>query len=505
MAVRKSWDALLVLGLASLGLALAACGTEKDPAGGLLQGAAGQCAPGMSYTCACPGGVNGSQLCALDGLSLGACTCGSAAGTGAAGTAAPAGNALPCDVKAIVDDHCGLCHGAQTAFTAPMSLVTWDDLMAPTPSNPAVPTYQTVLQRVQDEARPMPQPPNARLTTDQVATLNNWINGGTPKGTDTMCGSGGTAGTGTAGSGAGVGAAGTGTAGTGAAGTGVPTEEVCYDFLANAGGDKTTPYSVPTTPDLYHCFYFAPPWGTDKVHAIRSETVIDNSAVLHHWILYSNASAVQDGTHGNCSGSHAGGQFLVGWAPGAPDMQMPDDVGLEMPGAGYALEIHYNAKTAGQQDASGVRLCVTRELKAQTAATHPLGKEAFSKAGAGDVVGTCKPRGPFPITILTSSPHMHLKGTHMKTIINRANGTKETLVDEPFDFNNQLVYDTPTQIFEGDTLTTTCTYNASASFGQGTNEEMCYNFVTAYPAGALEGASGYTGVSGNGNTCINVF
>jgi hypothetical protein len=31
---------------------------------------------------------------------------------------------------------------------------------------------------------------------------------------------------------------------------------------------------------------------------------------------------------------------------------------------------------------------------------------------------------------------------------------------------------------------------------------MCYNFITAYPAGALAGGPGYTGLSNNGNICI---
>jgi hypothetical protein len=47
------------------------------------------------------------------------------------------------------------------------------------------------------------------------------------------------------------------------------------------------------------------------------------------------------------------------------------------------------------------------------------------------------------------------------------------------------MYDTPAVIKKGDTLTTTCTFATPTPFGQGTNEEMCYNFVMAYPAGGL--------------------
>jgi hypothetical protein len=38
----------------------------------------------------------------------------------------------------------------------------------------------------------------------------------------------------------------------------------------------------------------------------------------------------------------------------------------------------------------------------------------------------------------------------------------------------------------GDTLTTTCTH--ATPFGKGTNEEMCFNFVMAYPLGQLVNA-----------------
>lgn len=489
--------------LSSALLALAACGSQPPEAG--AEGSATACQPGLAYQCACPDGISiGTQYCSVDGSFLGACQCGSAlgSGNGAAGTTGTVNNGvtgavispLPCDVASILDEHCSLCHGATPQFTAPMSLVTWDDLTKPTPSNGGVPVFQTMLARVKDDLRPMPQPPNERLTLEQIAVLESWVNAGTPKGTTTTCETGmGTAGSGGTG----------GTAGTGAAGTGGvdPTEE-CFEFRAH-NGDKVSEYAVPTTPDLYHCFYFAPPWGSDQVQAIRAENITDNSDVLHHWILYSSATAVTDGSHSDCpTGSHAGGQYVVGWAPGAPNLEMPADVGLQMPGAGYNLEFHYNAKTAGHTDSSGVKVCVTRTPRAKAAAVHPLGQEPFTISGAGSTTGTCKPRGPFPITIMSSGPHMHLKGTHMKTIVKRANGTVETLIDEPFNFMNQIAYDTPMVINEGDTLETTCTYNSSATFGTGTSEEMCYNFVMAYPAGALAGATGYTGISGNGNTCI---
>ncbi|HEX7481597.1 MAG TPA: hypothetical protein VF331_27580 [Polyangiales bacterium] len=517
MSRTVTFSALVVAGATAL--LATACGTSKS--GNASNGVAG-CQPNASISCACPGGTTGSQMCAADGQSYSLCQCG-AAGYGAAGTGvggagltggfsgngsslggtANTGSPLPCSVSSILQTHCSLCHSAVPSYGAPMPLVTWEDLQAPSKTDPTVPVYQKMLQRIQDPQKPMPQPPNPLLAATDIATLQAWVSGGTLKGTDPSC-MGGSAGT--SGGAGGGGSAGTnGSAGTsGAADGGMPTDVTCYRFLANDSGGSTGPkFNVPSTPDSYVEFNFAPPWGNAQVLGVTAHSLIDNKQAVHHWILYSSSTALQDGTNSPGVGAHPGGQFVVGWAPGAPDMKLPDDVGLQLPGAGYQLEIHYNAPSAGMTDQSGVELCVTTAPRAHTAATHPLGQEAFATAGAGDVVGTCVPRGPFPITILTSSPHMHKTGTHMKTVIHRANGTTETLVDQPFDFGTQLSYQTPATINQGDSLETTCTYNAAAQFGTKTTQEMCYDFVVAYPAGALAGAAGYTGVSGNGNTCIN--
>jgi hypothetical protein len=86
----------------------------------------------------------------------------------------------------------------------------------------------------------------------------------------------------------------------------------------------------------------------------------------------------------------------------------------------------------------------------------------------------------------------------MKTTIQRKGGGTEVLIDKPFDFNTQISYPTPAVINPGDTLTTTCTFATPTAFGEGTNNEMCFNFVTAYPAGQLVNA-----LSFNKNDCTS--
>ena len=84
---------------------------------------------------------------------------------------------------------------------------------------------------------------------------------------------------------------------------------------------------------------------------------------------------------------------------------------------------------------------------------------------------------------------MHLMGRSMRAEIHRAGGTVEPVFDELFDFNNQIQYDIPRIVNPGDSILTTCRFmNTSPNlilFGERTTEEMCYNFVVAYPANSL--------------------
>ena len=66
------------------------------------------------------------------------------------------------------------------------------------------------------------------------------------------------------------------------------------------------------------------------------------------------------------------------------------------------------------------------------------------------------------------------------------------LVDvEHFSFADQKDYphDPVVTIHPGDVLTTTCTFDNESPdwvlFGEGTSDEMCFNFATAYPIDSL--------------------
>ena len=104
-------------------------------------------------------------------------------GAGPGNDGSPASNdGLPCDVHALLVSKCQSCHGASPNNGAPMSLVTAADLMHPSIADPGETFAQIAVLRMQNDATPMPPPPNARATSAEIAAMQNWIAAGYPIG-----------------------------------------------------------------------------------------------------------------------------------------------------------------------------------------------------------------------------------------------------------------------------------------------------------------------------------
>jgi len=105
-----------------------------------------------------------------------------AGGTSGIADAGVPGGTLPCDVQTLMVNRCTSCHGTTPSGGAPRSLVTYANLTSPDPSNTAMTEAQVALQRMQNTASPMPPSPATAATSTEIATLQNWINGGYPSG-----------------------------------------------------------------------------------------------------------------------------------------------------------------------------------------------------------------------------------------------------------------------------------------------------------------------------------
>ena len=96
------------------------------------------------------------------------------------GSAPEAGAAagLPCDVAALLATRCGSCHSDPPGGGAPMGLVTYAQLLAPSVGDPTRTVAQVALARMRDTSRPMP-PANVLPETD-VAPFASWLEAGAP-------------------------------------------------------------------------------------------------------------------------------------------------------------------------------------------------------------------------------------------------------------------------------------------------------------------------------------
>jgi hypothetical protein len=451
------------------------------------------------------GGTSGGQG-GTGGVKGGAGGTGAQNPGGSTGRASTGNTPLPCDVDEAVRRNCQSCHAARPLSGVPMALVTWEDFQQRAVTNSSLAVHRLADMRIHDAARPMPPPPQMLPGQDKTA-LEAWLAMGAPAGTG--CGTGGTGGTGGGGGTAGVGGS-AGSAGTGGSGGMPPDQGECYDLLAHDASSKTAPYQV--TREEYVNYYFDAPWPANA-QGISFESVFDqNPDIVHHWLLYvaGTYAPQSDGVvESNADGSHFGATLVAGWAPGGNNgLNLPPDVGLDINGQSrkLVLELHFYANSSFTSR-SGVKVCTTKTPRKNLATVSWLGTEIINipaRAQAATVSGTCAPSTSQQIHILRSWPHMHRIGTHMKTVIQRAGGGTEVLHDKPFNFNTQIAYDTPAILNPGDRLTTTCTYrNDSASpvrYGINTSNEMCFNFVTAWPAGLLQHGT-HTG--GAANPCLN--
>jgi hypothetical protein len=441
-----------------------------------------------------------------------------------------------------------------------MHLTTWESVHQNTVDG-AEQIFQRMGERIHDNRNPMPPlaacaPSGAcKPTADEMRTLDDWISQGAPAGTgcpppnQPPPGAGGSwtppPGAGGAGNapngGAGgityYGNGGGSDGGGGPLGTGgyyspppiqtdgggvtkpPPVEDIpvppdpseCTNLDFHARADASgAPFNVPTG-EQYYCFsfHYQLEAGAQGLGFYKD---IDNTNVIHHWLLYKMGTPQTDGSNTACLGTHPDGELIAGWAYGGGDWFLPSHVGMELGTGDFILEVHYNNTGAPATDKSGLHVCKAKTPRPDTASLSWLGADSFPvgrgiaiPAGAQpnaklpdgspnpafyEATSVCTPANQTqPIHILRSWPHMHKTGAHMRSTINRAGGGPEVILDHDFSFNDQRQYDTPNILNPGDTITTECMYDnktgASIAFGETTGQEMCYDFIVAYPARAL--------------------
>ncbi len=433
----------------------------------------------------------------------------------------------PCEV--LQRNGCLTCHQTPVENGAPMPLFSVEHFTA---KNADGASYgEQVVARISDTQRPMPPQYTGRpmLTADDVTTLNDWVQGG-------MVGEEGDA-------------CDPSVVPTGAVGPTKPPEwatqpwpedECEVVFTLGAHGDlnpinaNSSAYDISSAKTDYHCFYEQVPWGDKEMHAIAlrvNRDSADDQEFVHHLVVSVNSAtdASLAGAKPNFNGDHKHcdnptGSTLAVWAPGSQNpISTPTDVGILLPtGQSYfELQVHYNNPSGKTGRKSKVRydICATSKKRANVAGTFWLGYEnANFQTISGleallplDIKGNGKARGSCEVKkrgrILSIMPHMHELGKHATVEIWRKSGSKQTILDAPFNFEDQYsqFYD-DLWVDPGDKVITTCLWSKSpVNFGFASDQEMCFFYTLGYGLDMLAPGIGERGIVGGNLACAGAI
>ncbi len=396
----------------------------------------------------------------VDGSSHGAG--GASTGAGQSTGASIPGKGLPCEVDAILSKNCRQCHGVELSYGAPMALVSEPDLLAPSHSDPSRRVVDLVKARIHDDARPMPQAPNPRLTAAELGTLDAWIDGGAPPGD---C------------------APGTGQGGSGPALSCTPDTHVA----------PAAPFTMPDGVDEeYVCYGFEAPPGP-KRHIIGFAPRIDDTSIVHHVSLLQSDSPVSPVPAACSIGGSTTWRVVFGWAPGASGFELPKEAGFaEDANTHFVVQVHYANPThkKAATDASGFDLCTTTELRPNDADVMAFGTTLISIPPHSMLELDCSipvPSWGATTHLFAAFPHMHKLGTSISTVAHPAGGP--TSVDlggqAHWNFGEQSWMPIDDILLPGDVVETHCawdnTTDQTVGFGEKTENEMCYSFAMYYP------------------------
>ncbi|HEY2511048.1 MAG TPA: peptidylglycine alpha-amidating monooxygenase [Polyangiaceae bacterium] len=382
-------------------------------------------------------------------------------------TVQPGATPLPCDVNDVLQAHCQSCHQNPPLNGAPMPLITWQDLQAPSHSDPKTPVYKQVEARIHDDAKPMPQPPNPRLGAADLATLDGWVNAGAPAGSAACI-----------------------------ADASVPDSAPPASNCSsnNAQVAPSQPWAMPTTDDDdYVCYGVTlPTTGTGESHVIGITPNIVNTKIVHHVLLF-QANTPMSSVPAKCSAAGSlQWRIVYGWAPGGGAMQAPEGVGFPYDSTtAWVVQVHYNNVNhlANEVDTSGFSFCTTDQPVQYDADVLAFGTQSINIQPNQTLDKTCNYTVDESLDgahFFAAFPHMHQLGAGIETVQEQVGGGVVGLgKNDPWNFNNQLWFPITTQVHQGDVISTRCVWNNNTSstvtFGQNTENEMCYSFTAYYP------------------------
>ena len=383
-------------------------------------------------------------------------------------------------IAPIVMDKCGSCHveGGIGPFsmTEFESAASWAELGLEAIEAGQMPPWG---QEVTSECEPRHDfKDDPRLSDDQLALLQDWIDDGKPEGD---------------------------------AATAAPLPTPPSLELDDADLRLTIPGEVTIEPgsDQFWCFVVDP--GFEETTFIDATQIIaGNEEIVHHVLVYLDETGESEGMAGDdgryeCFGSPglSDTTLISAWAPGVPPNYMPEQVAMNIPaGSRLVLNVHYHPTSEAQVDAdTSIDIRIEDDAPLYFGQLALIGNFGGSlgggmglqpgpndstdnpefriPAGASDHTETMIMRIPPqfpPLKVFGASPHMHYVGTDMLIGLDRAAPEPGTGIDEEcliqtphysFEWQRGFQYDAPLDevptAVPGDYLYLRCTYDNSMS------------------------------------------
>jgi peroxiredoxin/mono/diheme cytochrome c family protein len=383
------------------------------------------------------------------------------------------------DVLPILQNHCQECH--RPGEVAPFALLTYRQAV-----NWAGDIKEYTQLRKMPPWKPvegLPMHGERRLTDREIATLAEWVTGGTPEGDPAAA----------------------------------PVSRrfpegwqlgqpdlvliVDEDFQLGASG-----------PDLYRCFVLPTNLPEDR-HVTAVEVRPGNRRVVHHAALFPDSTGqgrkLAERKDGKNQGKDDRGpgyslplalsfmpgflpqSGLGGWTPGLVIRHFPQGTGFVLPrGADVVMQVHYHRSGRIETDRTSVGLYFARKpVERAVQAVGVLGQFLFIPAGKEryQVVGSSWVRQDCHLH--TVMPHMHLLGREIKITMVTPEGKPRTLLavkDWDFYWQELYFFKDPVPVKAGTRFDIEAIYDNSAGnpnnpnrpprnvyFGLETTDEMC--------------------------------
>lgn len=242
----------------------------------------------------------------------------------------------------------------------------------------------------------------------------------------------------------------------------------------------------PGDTDIYRCVRVTIP---DDMYITAIEAQAPNGT--HHTVLSiagANGTSGPDGEQ-NCTVGTLGTQMLYASGVGTSPLEFPTDVGLKVM-AGTQIHLNLHLYNAGDEAISGESAIW---VKSQPTPPPTLAEMVFAGplqftigTGSDEVTGECTINKAYSVFALW--PHMHKMATHQKIELLRGSDEPVILHDMPYQFGEQKYWlqDPMIQLQPQDKIRVTCSYNNTTghqlSFGDSSDDEMCFGGMYRYPA-----------------------